>query len=80
MGFILMCRRKDDKGKQLKHHGTAKESTSKQQRFDWTEIITFSLRKNGGYMHYVVVQAVGLFLRSGRLADKNLIYENFKIL
>ena len=33
-----------------KHHGAAKESTSEQQRFDYTEI-TFSLRKNGGYIH-----------------------------
>ena len=32
-----------------KHHGAAKESTLKQQRFDWTEI-PFSLRKNGGYI------------------------------
>ena len=41
-------RRKEVESK--KHHGTVKESTSEQQRFDWTEI-TFYLRKNGGYIH-----------------------------
>ena len=43
---VHTCRRKEVKSK---HHGAVKELTSEQQRFDRTEI-TFSLRKNGGYM------------------------------
>ena len=60
-----------------KRHGAAKESTSEQQRFDRTEI-TFSLRKNGGYIRsslgsrsVLVVWKAGWL--AGWLADENLV-------
>ena len=43
---IDLCNKKVES----KHYGAVKESTSEQQRFDRTKI-TFSLRKNGGYIH-----------------------------
>ena len=55
----MMHRRKEDEGKQSKHHGTAKESTSEQKGFNQTEI-TFPI--------YVKVQVVGMSLWSGMLA------------
>ena len=56
--FYLMCRRKDE-SKESKYHGGAKESTSKQQMLELTEI-TFHWEWIEAM--YVAVKAVGLFL------------------
>ena len=53
-----------------KHHGTARESTLEQQRFNQTEI-TFSLRKNE------VCSCDQAGRQAGRLADKNLLFTKF---
>ena len=60
-----------------KHLEATKESISEQQKFDRTEI-TFTLRKNEGY----ICSSLGgrAVLVACRLADENLVYEVFKIL
>ena len=75
---VHTCRRKEVENK---HHGAVKELTSENQRFDWTEIILFSPRKNGGYIHSSLGSRSVLVVRLARPVDKNLvIYGIFKIL
>ena len=62
-----------------KHHRAEKECTLEQQRFDQTEI-TFSIRKNGGYIRSglggrsVLVVRQTLFMKFCNLASNNAYF------
>ena len=83
--FIRIHRRKENESKQSKHHGGEKESTSEQQRFELIEI-TFTLRKNNGYIRSYVrssssSKSVLVVKQASWQAGTNLVVcRNFKIL